>query len=203
MSLRYALLALFTGREMTGYELYKQYLGSTEFVWHASSSQIYPELRQMEAEGLIVGEQIPWRDRGRKTLYSITPAGTESFRAWMNAPLPYGEFRDAHHLKAAYFEWADRDAARAQLTSHLAHYATLLERWSRLIEALKTGIDSPLQPRLDRMPASDAATIVRFKVFAYEGLLRRAEGEIAWAQAGLALLDELRPPESGVTTKSR
>jgi len=38
MSLRYALLALFTGRAMTGYELYKQYVGSTEFVWPRSRS---------------------------------------------------------------------------------------------------------------------------------------------------------------------
>jgi DNA-binding PadR family transcriptional regulator len=195
MSLRYALLALFTGRAMTGYELYKQYLGSTEFVWHASSSQIYPELRQMEAEGLIVGEQIPWRDRGVKTRYSITPAGTESFKAWMNEPLPYAEIRDAHHLKAAYFEWADPDAARSQLTSHIAHYTTLVERWSRLIDALKTGVNSPAQPRLDATPVAEHAKIVRFKVFTYEGLLRRAEGEIAWAQAGLALLDELRPSD--------
>ena len=32
---------------------------------------------------------------------------------------------------------------------------------------------------------------MRFKIFAYEGMVDRARAEIAWAQRGLALVDEL------------
>ena len=53
MSLRYALLALLTSEPMTGYDISRRFQSSVGHVWHAHDSQIYPELRKMEAEGLV------------------------------------------------------------------------------------------------------------------------------------------------------
>lgn len=75
MSLRYALLALLSSREMTGYDVSKQFSQSVAHVWHAPDSQIYPELRRMEQDGLLEAETVPWGPRGaRRSTTSPMPA---------------------------------------------------------------------------------------------------------------------------------
>ena len=75
---------------MTGYDLAKAFHSSVGYVWHApNSSQIYPELRKMEGDRLIVGETATWGTRGTKTRYEVTPAGIQAFREWMATPMEY------------------------------------------------------------------------------------------------------------------
>ena len=80
MSLRHALLGLLTWKPGTGYELAQAFEGSLINAWHASHSQIYPELAKLEAEGLaeVVGEG----PRRSKT-YAATAAGREELRRWL------------------------------------------------------------------------------------------------------------------------
>ena len=75
MSLRHALLAILAVEPMTGYDLTKHFSRSAAYVWHAPHSQIYPELRKLEAEGLVTAESVARGDRGVKRTYSITDAG--------------------------------------------------------------------------------------------------------------------------------
>ena len=86
MSLRYALLAILRVGPLSGYDLAKQFAQSVGHVWHAPDSQIYPELRKMEAEGLVEGEQQARGERGHRRLYHVTPAGDAAFTTWMAAP---------------------------------------------------------------------------------------------------------------------
>lgn len=193
MSLRYALLALLNVEPMTGYDLHKVFESSVGHVWYAPDSQIYPELRKMEAEGLVRGEDIPWGKKATKRRYHITPAGTGDFEAWMNSPLEYSRVRDPAHLRAAYLEYAAPEAAQAQLEAHIAHHEALLRQWNQKIEEIDTGTSTMLTRRLATLPAEQRQRSRAFKRFAYEGLIARAEAEIAWARSGLRLLDELGP----------
>ena len=59
MSLRFALLASLSARARTGYDLLQIFDSSIGFVWHAAHTQIYPELRRMEAEGLLESVEVP------------------------------------------------------------------------------------------------------------------------------------------------
>ncbi|WP_404320698.1 PadR family transcriptional regulator [Arthrobacter luteolus] len=195
MSLRYALLALLSVEPMTGYDLYKQFESSVGYVWHAPDSQIYPELRRMERDGLLVGEEIPWGVKGRKRQYHITADGREAFRSWANTQLDYPRERDPIHLKAAYLEWAEPDSARSQLQAHLEHYGARLVQWQQKIQEIDAGTSDMLNRRLATVPDEDHSRVAAFKRFTYEGLTARAEQEIAWARRGLALLDELYPAQ--------
>lgn len=193
MSLRYALLALLSVEPMTGYDLFKKFESSVGHVWHAPDSQIYPELRRMEKEGLLRGEEVIWGQRGKKRQYHITEAGTEAFRAWMNHPLEYSRERDPAHLKAAYLEWAEPESARAQLTAHIEHYTTLRQQWAGKIQEIEEGTSEMLTRRLATVPESEHRRTAAFKRFTYQGLVARADQEIAWAHQGLELMDELYP----------
>ncbi|MCW4385973.1 PadR family transcriptional regulator [Salinibacterium sp. SYSU T00001] len=191
MSLRHAILALLTVEPMTGYDLLKQFEASVGHVWHAPDSQIYPALRAMEKDGLLEGADVTWGQRGTKRRYTITESGRAEFRAWMDTPLAYPRDRDPVHLKAAYLEWATPDAARAQLRAHIAHYQERLEQWREKIREIETGGSSMLNRRLATVPEHEHPRTIAFKRYTYEGMIARAEAEIAWAERGLALLDEL------------
>ena len=191
MSLRYALLALLRVGPMSGYELQKLFSESVGHVWHAPDSQIYPELKRMEAGGLIEGEEQARGERGRRRVYHVTDAGAADFFAWVNAPIEYSRVRDPAHLRAAYLESASPEAARAFLTAHAAQHTELLQRWQDEIARIRSGQHPMVQRRLAAVPESERERAVEFKVFAYEGLAQRAEAEIRWAESGLRLLERL------------
>ncbi|WP_417364374.1 PadR family transcriptional regulator [Glutamicibacter arilaitensis] len=193
MSLRNALLSLLTVEPMTGYDLYKVFESSVGHVWHAPDSQIYPELKLMESEGLIAGQDVPWGPRGKKRQYTITRDGVTQFKDWMNTPLEYARTRDPAHLKAAYLEWAEPEAAREQMRGHIAHHRSLLNQWQERIAELEQGSNSMLTKRLKNTPREEWEATVAYKRFTYEGLIARAEAEIQWATRGLELIDLLNP----------
>lgn len=81
MALRYALLGLLNDAPASGYELTQRFaLGIDRYAWSAKHSQIYPELRKLEGEGLIevVGEGA----RGKRS-YGVTEAGRARLRDWL------------------------------------------------------------------------------------------------------------------------
>lgn len=191
VSLRYALLALLTSQPLTGYDVFKQFEQSVGYVWHAPDSQIYPELRRMEKDGLLRGVEEAWGKKGKKKRYHITPEGVEAFRAWINTTLDYTRERDPIHLKAAYLEWAEPDAARAQMQAHIAYHSSRAQQWQEMIAALEDRSNPILATRLEAAPEADRAKIAGYKIFTYEGMIERANAEIQWARRGLELIDKL------------
>lgn len=189
MSLRSALLTLLSAGPHTGYDLAKNFRFSVGYLWHAPDSQIYPELKKMQADGLIDGYPVPWGSKGAtKTEYAITAAGLECLREWQAQPVTYRPERSEIRLKAAYFEFADPDGARARLEEHLAHYRQVVKTVNGQITELEDGSSTMHQHRLAQYDPAEHAKITRFKVFAYEGILKQAEAELKGAQEGLALL---------------
>ncbi|MET4538639.1 PadR family transcriptional regulator AphA [Arthrobacter bambusae] len=194
MSLRYALLALLSVEPMTGYDLQKEFQSSVGHVWHAPDSQIYPELRRMEKDGLLEGEDVIWGQKGTKRLYHVTPGGKKALRTWANTTMEYTRTRDPAHLKAAYLELAEPAAARDQMREHVRHHTEQLEQWQDKLRELQSGTSAMLNRRLAATPEADRRRTTEFKIFAYEGLIARAQTEIEWAQRGMSLIDALDKP---------
>lgn len=191
MSLRYALLALLRVGPQSGYDLQKQFSLSVGHVWHAPDSQIYPELRKMESEGLVEGEDQLRGERGTRRLYHVTPEGDAAFVAWMAAPLDYQRVRDPAHLRAAYLEVAAPDDARAFLRAHIVQWESELEQWEGELRRIDARDNPMLVRRLAVTPEDERERVVAYKRFAYEGLVERARSEIEWARRGLDLVDAL------------
>lgn len=191
MSLRFALLALLTSRPMTGYDVSKQFSQSVAHVWHAPDSQIYPELNRMERDGLLESTVVPWGKKGTKKEYAVTESGVKAFREWMDAPIEIRRQREPAYLKAAYLEWAEPGAARAELEQFRNHWTEHLAMLEATRATLVDRSHPTLARRLEHYDASQWDRIVRYKVFAYDGLIDQARAAIAWAERGLVLVDEL------------
>jgi DNA-binding PadR family transcriptional regulator len=195
VTLRYALLAMLSAGPMTGYEISRRFQSTVGFLWHAPDSQIYPELRKMEDDGLVAGEdEVGAGPRGTKRRYEITDAGIRALREWMETTPRYTPDRDAAHLRAAYFEWATPEAARRALEAHIAHFTALIVQWEKQIYEIDERVNDVLVRRLAHLPEEERSRAAAFKRFSYEGLIARAETEIAWAQRGLRLVERYPAP---------
>lgn len=191
MSLRYALLAILRVGALSGYDLQKQFSLSVGHVWHAPDSQIYPELRKMEQEGLVEAEEQTRGERGRRRLYHVTDAGDRAFLDWMTAPLDYQRVRDPAHLRAAYLETTTPEAAREFLARHITAWSAELAQWEGELARIDALSNPMLVRRLAVTPDEERERTIAYKRFAYEGLVERARGEIEWARRGLDLVDRV------------
>jgi DNA-binding PadR family transcriptional regulator len=176
---------------MTGYDLAKQFDVSVAYVWHAPHSQIYPELRKLEAGGLVSAEATPRGGQATKRTYSITGAGVAELERWVGELTPAPPERDAAHLKATYFEFGSYANARRQFQAHLDHHQRQLLKWETHVAQLEKRDTDLLRRRLAIAPEDEHDAIVAYKVHVYRGLVERARVEVAWAREGLALVDRL------------
>ena len=97
-TLKYAILGLLMKKDMTGYELTKEFNSALFEFWNASHSQIYPKLKALTKEGLIEYHIEITGTVLEKKVYTITDAGKEAFKKWEETlypmpSLPKDEFR--------------------------------------------------------------------------------------------------------------
>jgi len=193
MSLRHALLALIEAGPTTGYELAKWFDQSAANVWRAQHSQIYTELRRLEAEGLVSANTLPRGDRAlaTKRAYELTSNGAGELSRWVASIDDPPGLRDTAYVKATYLEYGSYGQARAQFRAHRAYYEKLRDHFEAHVEQLEDRATPLLQQRLRRASPDAHDAIAAFKAHAYRGLIARARTEIAWAEQGLDLVDRL------------
>jgi DNA-binding PadR family transcriptional regulator len=97
-------------RPRSGYDIKAVVDRSTRFFWAASYGQIYPELRRLEEEGLIKGEDAPSGGRSRR-VYRITKAGREALREWLFGSTVTIELRDESLLRLFFADALPREEA--------------------------------------------------------------------------------------------
>jgi PadR family transcriptional regulator AphA len=195
VSLRHALLGVLKDKPLTGYDLVRHFQGTVCFLWSAPQSQIYPELRRMEAAGLIQAKVAPRGQRAQKRIYSVTEDGMQELRRWATDFIPLPAQRDPVILKAAFFDLAPLDSVREQLRAHIAQYQWRMEQWQARAEAIGERRAELVEVWLARQPKERHQSIIQLKIHALEGLIARARSEIAWARQGLALCDEIESRE--------
>jgi PadR family transcriptional regulator AphA len=129
------ILGMLSVSPQSGYQIKSFSDKSTRFFWAASYGQIYPELRRLEAEGLIEGEDVPTGDR-KRTVFHITETGEEALRAWLRQPPEVLEMRHEGMLKVFFVDALPPDERVRRLLDmrdqHLEKLAAL-----RAVEAAK------------------------------------------------------------------
>jgi DNA-binding PadR family transcriptional regulator len=92
------VLGLLALRPRSGYDIKAVVDRSTRFFWAASYGQIYPELKRLEEERLVEGEDRPNGGRNRR-VYSLTPAGRGALVEWLLGDTVTIELRDESLLR--------------------------------------------------------------------------------------------------------
>jgi len=80
MSLRHALMGLLGDRSASGYHLMKQFRTSLGNVWPTTQSQLYGELKKLNATGRI---KVVSEGPRRRKEYALTDVGESELRQWL------------------------------------------------------------------------------------------------------------------------
>jgi PadR family transcriptional regulator, regulatory protein AphA len=133
------VLGLLALRPRSGYDIKTAVDRSTRFFWAASYGQIYPELKRLEKEGLVEGEDRPNGGRSRR-VYNLTPAGREALVEWLLGETVTIEYRDESLLRLFFADALPREQALMLLEGRRRGHEEYLEIL-RAIEALPGGKD--------------------------------------------------------------
>lgn len=117
--------------DQSGYEIRKTVQQTVGFFWGESYGQIYPTLKRLAAEGLIIPSASTSKTRPRRQEYSITAAGQLRLQEWLAIPYRDDPPRDEFLLKLFF----GNDAAPSVSIAHIQRFqqknrnmlATLLE----------------------------------------------------------------------------
>ena len=134
------VLGLLSLGPRSGYDIKAVVDRSTRFFWAASYGQIYPELRRLEREGLIEGEDAPRGERGRR-VYKLTKAGREALAEWLLGPTVTIELRDESLLRLFFADALPHEQALLLLEGRKRGHEEYLETL-RAIDA-RPGEDPP------------------------------------------------------------
>jgi PadR family transcriptional regulator AphA len=161
---------------MSGYEIKQAVDQSTRFFWAASYGQIYPELRRLEREGLIEGEQAP-RGARRRTVYTLTRQGEDVLKAWLEEPPAPPELRFEGLLKLFFLRDEEGETARLQLQGMRRQNSAALRRLRQI------------EPAARAMPDGSQLLVLRSGITAFEaieGWLDEAEQRLSGGSGGKA-----------------
>jgi DNA-binding PadR family transcriptional regulator len=127
VSLKYALLGVLSMREMSGYDIKRHFDRAVHFVWNASDSQIYRELRGLEREELITSRLIQQESKPNKRLYRLTDSGTAELDAWLVSPVERPYSKEPFLLRLFFMERVSDEDARKLLEARLREVESLLD----------------------------------------------------------------------------
>lgn len=83
--LKHGILGLINYNDVTGYEILAVFRDSLRYFWPVQTSQIYRELRALEAQGWVRVTRVEQSGRPDKNVFSITEAGREELLRWLRA----------------------------------------------------------------------------------------------------------------------
>jgi DNA-binding PadR family transcriptional regulator len=126
------ILGMLAARPRSGYEIKQLVDSSARFFWAASYGQIYPELKKLEKEGLIAGDDSSTGARQRTT-FKLTADGRRAAREWIRTPPEVLETRDEGLLKLFFAGSIDSkraaEIARERAAASRAKAAQLRAIW--------------------------------------------------------------------------
>jgi PadR family transcriptional regulator AphA len=176
VSLRYLVLGLLAQQPMSGYDIKRFLKGLSWLIGSPSFGSLYPVLRTLREEGLVIVEIVPGVDKPPRKIYSIEEAGRRELQTWIEQPiaseLPLKAFV-MRLLLAGSFPPA---SLVAYLRQRRAQVATQQADLVRMTEALHTDTDLGLDLALNYG-------------------LELASSEVAWLDSALSRLTQGPSPK--------
>lgn len=177
MSLRYALLGVLSMREMSGYDIKRHFDRAVHFVWNASDSQIYRELRGMEHDELIASRLVEQEGRPNKRLYRVTAAGLRQLDEWLVSEVETPYSKEPFLLRLFFMARVSDAEARKVLEARLGEVESLLDVAA---ERLRTYSD---------IGRSGQPEMLWWQTRLIEGMRRLQSAEGAWLRELIRDLD--------------
>ncbi len=112
----------------SGYDIRKAVESSVGYFWNESYGQIYPTLKQMAVEGLIVPSTVASAPKQRQE-YSLTESGRACLREWLAQPFQNDPPRNEFLLKLFFAREAAPGVA-------IAHVRNLQQKNQQILDTM-------------------------------------------------------------------
>lgn len=133
---QYAILGLLTIQPMSGYDLGKNLRESLNYFWAESNGQIYPTLKRLVSDGLIVPVATQPIGRRLRQKYALTPAGRKRLREWLARPPQFQPPRNELLLKL----FLGRSAPKGVIAEHVARFKGQYEEIQKVFKGIRTSL---------------------------------------------------------------
>ncbi len=117
----------------SGYDLHKAIEENFGSFWGESYGQIYPSLKRLAAEGLIVPSKPASTGKKRRQEYSLTEAGRARLREWLARPFQNDPPRNEFMLKLFF----GREAAPGVAMAHVREVNERNRRTLAMLEGIE------------------------------------------------------------------
>lgn len=111
----FAVLGQLAREPCTGYDIQARLRDTAAHFWHAGYSQIYAELRRLEALGYATEEAVVQTGRPNKRVYTITPDGRVALDEWLRRPWGLAHIRDESLVKLTLADGMETAAVATQM----------------------------------------------------------------------------------------
>ena len=182
MSTKHVILALLDIQPMSGYDLAQNIKISTQSLWAASYSQIYPTLHKLEEDGSVTSSTTSSEKGGERILYSLTELGRKSLTVWMHQPVQYLPFRDPFKLWASYLDIIDPDVVQTAIEHHINLHQERAESLEMIVEQIEKGFHPLIQLRAASIDEDRFERLKKTRAFIFRELATQAREEIAFAR---------------------
>ena len=126
---RFVILGFLADQPRSGYDIRKVVEASLGNFWNESFGQIYPALKDLEAEGLVRKAEGPQAGRAQRQAYVITGSGREALEKWVRTPAGPHAYRVETLVKVFFAPLVGPREARAHVARFRAEHGALLEKY--------------------------------------------------------------------------
>jgi DNA-binding PadR family transcriptional regulator len=165
--------------DQSGYEIRKTIQQSVGFFWGESYGQIYPTLKRLAADGLIVPSRSASSGRTRRQEYSITAAGRSALQEWLAVPYRDDPPRDEFLLKLFF-------GVEAAPGVSIAHIRKFQEK-NRAMLATLLQLESLGRAHSSHHPGFP------FWILTLNFGLAQLRSALEWSESALAMLTDAAP----------
>ena len=141
-----AILGLLSHEPKTGYEIKKRMDTTLKFFWGASYGSIYPALSNLVKEERVTKYET--KENGRdKVIYTITEAGREHLREWLQVPVEKDEIRYETLLKVFFGSEIGKEVTLEHINNFkdkIEKEQSILLSMEKQLEQIKTTDDTHL-----------------------------------------------------------
>jgi len=134
MSLSHAIMTALMDRQLTGYDLAKQFDVSLGFFWSASHQQIYQQLKTLTAASYVAVTEVAQSGKPDKRLYELTESGRSALIDWVAGETKRKPARDDLFVKLYNMGVVDGALLLKQILERQTEHQQRLALYQRIRE---------------------------------------------------------------------
>lgn len=130
---KFAILAILAWHPSSGYDIKKFLNEMVNHIWTVSFGQIYPLLKECEAQGLVKSKFLEQHGKPDKSVYHITKKGLKELQLWMKREVSHTGIRSKLLLKLGMCTPSDVETAKDHIQNYKKTVTEKMSEYDKLI----------------------------------------------------------------------